>query len=71
MQTYGVTAGPVRLQSEDIKDASRTLVQAIGDYDGPVEIVGTPRKDVREAVGTACCVQEPPRRAAPQAGSPD
>jgi hypothetical protein len=71
MQTYGVTAGPVRLQSDDIKDASRTLVQAIGDYDGPVEIVGTPRKDVREAVGNACCVQEPPRRATAQAGSRD
>ncbi len=71
MQRYGVTAGPVRLQSEEIKDASRALLQAIGDYDGPVEIVGTPRKDVREAVAGACCVQEPPRRAAVQAGSRD
>ena len=71
METYGVTAGPLRLNSDDLKDAKGQLVEAIRDFHGPVEIVGTPRKDVRDAVGNACCTQEPPRRAAAQAGIPD
>jgi hypothetical protein len=69
LQAYGVSAGPLRVESESIKDVSRPLAEAINEFGGPIEIVGTPKKNVRAAVGAACCAQEPPQR--PRGGGRD
>lgn len=62
MQTYGISAGPMRVDSERIGAVPRPLADAINGFGGPIEIVGMPKKNVREAVGMACCAQEPPRQ---------
>lgn len=58
LQAYGASSGPVSVDTDKISTVSRDLATAIEDYDGPVEVTGTPKKDVRAAVGQACCTAE-------------
>jgi len=60
---YGVASGPLQMQTEGMSSVSTDLAAAIKAFSGPVEITGTPKKDVRAAVGKACCVDAPPASA--------
>jgi hypothetical protein len=71
LQMYGVSAGPLRLDADQVKSVSAALAEAIKNFAGPLEIVGAPKKEVRTAVGLACCAQEPPRPSPVQGGSRD
>lgn len=71
LQAYGVSAGPMRVESEKITEVSRPLADAINKFGGPLEIVGAPKKSVREAFGAACCAQLPPRAAVVRVGGRD
>ncbi len=68
-QTYGAASGPLQVNTEDMSSVSKDLATAMKDYPGPLEITGTPKKDVRAAVGNACCTATPPAPAA-QGGRP-
>jgi len=65
MRKYGVVAGPIRIDAGALGGVSRALEQAIKGFHGPVEIIGTPKRNVRSAVGEACCSEPfaPPRAA--------
>lgn len=58
LQAYGASSGPVSVDTDKISTVSRDLATAIEEYDGPVEVTGTPKKEVRSAVGRACCMAE-------------
>jgi hypothetical protein len=58
LQAYGSSSGPVQVDTDKISTVSKDLATAIEEYDGPVEVTGTPKKDVRAAVGRACCTAE-------------
>ena len=61
---YGVASGPLQMETEGISSVSGDLAAQIKAYSGPLEITGTPKKDVRTAVGNACCLEAPPAKAA-------
>jgi hypothetical protein len=63
-QTYGTASGPLQVNTAGISSVSSDLATAIRDYPGPLEITGTPKKDVRAAVGDACCTEAPAAKAA-------
>lgn len=69
LQAYGVVAGPLRLNAQDVHDVSPALAAAIGNYNGPVEIVGMPKKKIRKAVGSACCSHQFPAQASASTAS--
>ncbi len=60
---YGASSGPVQVDTDKISTVSKDLATAISAYEGPVEVTGTPKKDVRDAVGRACCLAEPAQTA--------
>ena len=53
MSEYGMSPGPVRLDTTLIKDVDPNLAQGIRAYPGAIEIVGTPDRDTRKAIGSA------------------
>lgn len=63
LQAYGASSGPVQVDTDKISTVSKDLATAIEDYNGPIEVTGTPKKDVRAAVGRACCMAEPAQTA--------
>jgi hypothetical protein len=64
-QSFGTASGPLQVNTEGISSVSRDLATAMKEYPGPLEITGMPKKDVRRAVGDACCTEAPPVKTAP------
>lgn len=48
---YQVSAGPVRIITDGMTDISSTLSDALRDFAGPIEIVGSPKSKLRSQLG--------------------
>lgn len=49
---YGLVAAPIRLRVDGLGDLSRALTKAIGQFAGPVEFIGNPKRKVRREIAT-------------------
>jgi hypothetical protein len=51
LEEYQVAAGPVRIVTDGMKEVSPTLADALREFAGPVEIVGSPKSRLRNQLG--------------------
>lgn len=51
-EEYGLVAGPIRLRLDGLKKLSPALAAAIGQFAGPVELVGLPHRKVRHDIAS-------------------
>ena len=51
-EEYGLVAGPIRLRVDGLEKLSPALTAAIGQFSGPVELIGLPRKKVRRDIAS-------------------
>lgn len=49
-EEYGLVAGPIRLRVDGLGEISPALAKAIGQFAGPVEYIGQPKRKVRRVI---------------------